>query len=60
MTCLVEWVWLGQPNVAGLWHMPKAIEVVSDDSPVSQTSDPALGGRHCSPGNRGQVALCNC
>ena len=33
--------------------------VVSNDSPVSWTSYPSLGGRHCGPCSMGQVALCN-
>ena len=53
MTHPVEWVWLGQPNVAGPWHTTKSIEVVSDDSPASQTSDPTSAGRHHGPGNGG-------
>ena len=52
-------VWLDWPNVVGLWCMPKCFGVVSNDSPVSQTSDPSSGGRHHGPDNERQEALCN-
>ena len=40
--------------------MPRSSLVASGDSPVSQTSDPPLGGRCHSSDKAGWVAPCNC
>ena len=55
--------WCDSPNGVGLAksaHMPRSSVVASGNSPVSQTLNPPLGGRHHGPDKVGWMAPCNC